>query len=177
MAVGIEFDDATLRLALTHVVERAGHRVARRLDLAELIVTADPDPARRPVPQVIAVAPIGAACQLSLRAVREARARAVVCADDPQRLTTAMQAVADGWTTVDQRAISIAATAPRLDTRSAEVLQLLLRGATNQQLATRLSRSMSTVKRDVAGLFEAFDAASRLELVARARALGFGLDR
>jgi DNA-binding NarL/FixJ family response regulator len=97
----------------------------------------------------------------------------VLCADDPERLPTALDAVADGWTTVDRRAVEIAGEAPRLDARRSYVLQQILRGSTNQQLATRTTQSVSTVKRDIAELFEAFGASSRLELAANARALGF----
>ena len=168
----VDIEEVTLRIAVSHVIEGAGHRVVGPDDDHELVVTDDPLTEARPISTVLVVAPVAAPCQAALHAVLDGRARSVLCADDPERLPTALDAVADGWTTVDRRAVDIAGEAPRLDDRRAFVLQLILRGNTNQQLAASMRQSVSTVKRDISELFHAFGASSRLELAANARARG-----
>ena len=172
--VRLDVGDVTLRIAVGHVVQHAGYRVLEAGGHADSLVTDDPGVRAGAEPVVVVVTPIAAHCLAALRAVLDGRASAVVCADDPERLPVALDALLGGWTVVERRAIEIAGDAPRLDERRTVVLQLVLRGHTNQQLAARLAQSVSTVKRDVAELFALFDATNRLELAANARALGFG---
>jgi LuxR family maltose regulon positive regulatory protein len=66
--------------------------------------------------------------------------------------------------------------APALDepltAREIEILELLAAGASNQAIAARLVISLHTVKRHVTHIHQKLGVASRLEAVARARALG-----
>jgi DNA-binding NarL/FixJ family response regulator len=56
-----------------------------------------------------------------------------------------------------------------LTAREEEVAALLLEGLSNQQIATRLSISLNTVKRHVSAMLKKTGTQSRLELVARLR--------
>jgi DNA-binding NarL/FixJ family response regulator len=62
---------------------------------------------------------------------------------------------------------------PALTTREVEVLDQLYLGRSNAQIAAQLSLSVSAVKMYVHALMAKFEAQSRLETIARARAAGF----
>lgn len=64
--------------------------------------------------------------------------------------------------------------APRLTPRQHEVLQALVRGASNKQIAQQLQLSEGTVKLHVAAILLALGASNRTEAAARAHALGWG---
>jgi LuxR family maltose regulon positive regulatory protein len=58
-----------------------------------------------------------------------------------------------------------------LSRREIEVLQLMVAGASNQQIADRLVVAITTVKTHINGIFRKLDATSRLEAATRAREL------
>jgi DNA-binding NarL/FixJ family response regulator len=62
--------------------------------------------------------------------------------------------------------------APRLTLAELEVLQLLGRGKTNKEIATARSRSLDTIKRQVASIYQKLGVDSRTAAVAVARARG-----
>ena len=62
---------------------------------------------------------------------------------------------------------------PHLTPRQQEVLQDLVLGASNKQIAQRLGLSEGTVKLHVAAILLALEAGNRTEAAARARALGW----
>lgn len=62
---------------------------------------------------------------------------------------------------------------PHLTPRQQEVLQDLVQGASNKQIAQRLGLSEGTVKLHVAAILLALEAGNRTEAAARARALGW----
>jgi len=59
-----------------------------------------------------------------------------------------------------------------LTEREREVLALIVAGSSNQEIARRLVVSLATVKTHVNHIFAKLDAESRVQVVARARALG-----
>jgi DNA-binding NarL/FixJ family response regulator len=63
-------------------------------------------------------------------------------------------------------------TPTSLTPRQLEVLQFLARGVSTAEIASDLSLSVVTVRNHVGGLLRAFNANSRLEVVAKARAQG-----
>ncbi len=65
------------------------------------------------------------------------------------------------------------ADAGPLSRREAEVLELLARGCTNQEIADRLFLSVGTVKTHLHNISEKLGAGNRTETVALARRLGY----
>ncbi len=59
-----------------------------------------------------------------------------------------------------------------LTPRELEILELIIEGASNEEIARRLVLSVYTVKKHVSHLFDKLDVNSRTQAVARARALG-----
>jgi LuxR family maltose regulon positive regulatory protein len=67
---------------------------------------------------------------------------------------------------------SVIAGVEPLTERELEVLRLLAAGRSNQGIAAELIVAVGTVKRHVSNIMDKLQAESRLEAVARARALG-----
>ncbi|MHB1063082.1 MAG: response regulator transcription factor [Georgenia sp.] len=63
---------------------------------------------------------------------------------------------------------------PELSRREQEILELVSRGRSNEQIAMALFLSVKTVRNNVSGIFSKLGVASRAEAVARARDLGVG---
>jgi LuxR family maltose regulon positive regulatory protein len=63
-----------------------------------------------------------------------------------------------------------------LSARELEVLQLIARGATNQEIAEELVLAVNTVKRHVSNIIAKLETANRTQAVAQARALGLLAD-
>jgi DNA-binding NarL/FixJ family response regulator len=119
---------------------------------------------------------------------------------DPEQLVGAIREVARGGSVIDPKVVEalvaalgevssggLEATAspgskhagvagPRLaeplTEREREVLELLVEGASNQEIARQLVVSLATVKTHVNHIFAKLDAESRVQVVARARTLG-----
>ncbi len=118
---------------------------------------------------------------------------------DPEQLLAAIREVARGGSVIDPKVVETlvaalgelepeaetpaapAATTPRgsatgayetLTERELEVLGLIARGDSNQEIARRLVITMATVKTHINHLFGKLGAESRVQLVVRARSLG-----
>jgi DNA-binding NarL/FixJ family response regulator len=111
---------------------------------------------------------------------------------DPEQLVGAIREVARGGSVIDPKVVErlvaalddhaapVEAAAPRstsdlaepLTERELEVLRLIALGASNQDIARQLVVSMATVKTHVNHIFGKLAVESRVQLVARARALG-----
>ncbi|MHB1288076.1 response regulator [Georgenia sp.] len=63
---------------------------------------------------------------------------------------------------------------PELSRREQEILELVSRGRSNEQIAMALFLSVKTVRNNVSGILSKLGVASRAEAVARARDLGVG---
>jgi LuxR family maltose regulon positive regulatory protein len=63
-----------------------------------------------------------------------------------------------------------------LSARELEVLQLVARGASNQEIASELVLAVNTVKRHVSNIIAKLETANRTQAVAQARALGLLAD-
>lgn len=101
-------------------------------------------------------------------------------------IVRAVQALAEGDTVlhgdIGARVVHAAtqsrphADFPALSAREVEVLELVARGLPNQAIADRLFLSVKTIQNRVSDLLTKTGAASRAELVARARDAGLGGD-
>jgi DNA-binding NarL/FixJ family response regulator len=65
---------------------------------------------------------------------------------------------------------------PELTAREAEVLDLLARGTSNQEIARRLHLSAKTVRNHVSNVFLKLQVADRSQAIVRAREAGLGRD-
>ena len=100
-------------------------------------------------------------------------AQAVVLADQPDQLATALRAVGGGNATTPSRAIELAAELPSLSERQELIMRAILAGQTNKQLSRGLGLSPASIKRELTELYRHLGAANRLELAHRAMTLGF----
>jgi DNA-binding NarL/FixJ family response regulator len=65
---------------------------------------------------------------------------------------------------------------PELTPREVEVLDLIARGTSNQEIASRLYLSQKTVRNHVSNIFLKLQVADRAQAIVRAREAGFGRD-
>jgi DNA-binding NarL/FixJ family response regulator len=70
-----------------------------------------------------------------------------------------------------------AALFPELSEREREVLELIARGMSNQQIVDRLVVSPKTVRNHVSNIFSKLQVRDRAEAIVRAREAGLGIDR
>ncbi|MEY2423029.1 MAG: hypothetical protein QOI95_3096 [Acidimicrobiaceae bacterium] len=171
--VHLDVSDTTLRLALSFVAEDAGWTRGSATN-ADVIVTdqlhnATPD---HPV-GVLVVIPEPARCQAGVRAVIHGQAHALMSADDPEQLPTALDAAIGGYALMPTRLVDAANQVPPLDDRLLRTLLLVSARNSNASIARALHESESTAKRDVATLMRLFSVATRAELGEAATRLGF----
>jgi DNA-binding NarL/FixJ family response regulator len=117
---------------------------------------------------------------------------------DPEQLVGAIREVARGGSVIDPKVVETlvaalgelvpdrdsapaaladrkaagAALTESLTERELEVLRLIAEGASNQEIARKLVVSLATVKTHANHIFGKLEAESRVQVVARARALG-----
>ncbi len=86
------------------------------------------------------------------------------------------QGARSDWSPTEGASLIVLSQAPglveALTAREAEVLALLAEGLSNQQIADRLSVSLSTVKTHISNLYSKLGAERRTQALARARTLG-----
>lgn len=87
-------------------------------------------------------------------------------------LVEALLLVSKGFSVMSPGVRALALDLRGVSSRGVRVLQMIRRGDTNEAIARRMGLSMSTVKREVAALFDHYDVRSRAELVARTHAMG-----
>ena len=97
----------------------------------------------------------------------------VVVSDRLDDLADALDATRRGYVLVPKRVHQLAGTLPHLDRRERDVLQAVMAGQSNRQIARTLGVSEATVKRAVAGVVSRLGAARRESLTAVALELGF----
>ena len=162
--VRIRVRDPVLARAVEAVVVEAGWEVGR--NGAGLIVADHPDDA-----DVVVIPPTPATCRAAV-AVAEAPT-SIVATDRLDELADALDATRRGYVLVPRRVHQLAGTLPRLDDRERQVLQAVMAGQSNRQIARALGISEATVKRAVAALVGRLGAARRESLTAVALDLGF----
>lgn len=154
-----------LHHALLHVAEAAGwvatvHRAPGIVVVTDRALTdADVD--------VLIVEPSPIGCRHGLEAVTDGRAKAVLCADEPDALPDALDALAQDWCVMPARLVQIACELPVMTPRQRDIAQAIVAGQPNRAIARGLRVSEATVKREVGLLLRAFDATDRLNLVSQ----------
>jgi DNA-binding NarL/FixJ family response regulator len=116
---------------------------------------------------------------------------------DPEQLVTAIREVARGGSVIDPKVVEtlvaalgelmpernsasteeevrppVSGVPEPLTERELEVLRLVAEGDSNQDIARKLVVSLATVKTHINHIFSKLDAESRVQVVARARAIG-----
>ena len=166
----------TLARALTFVGRAAGWLDADRqagcdvviVDSIEALRAAD-SPYR-----ILVTEPTPKACRGAVDEIMSGTVQAVVLADQPDQLATALRAVGAGNAMAPSRAIELASEMPSLSDRQEVIMRAILAGQTNKQLSRGLGLSPASIKRELTELYRQLDAANRLELAHMAMVLGFG---
>ena len=169
----------TLARALTFVGRAAGWVDADRLTPCDVVIVDSIDALRsvRSRYRILVTDPTPKACRGAVDEVMTGAAQAVVLADQPDQLATALRAVGGGNATTPSRAIALAAELPSLSARQELIMRAILAGQTNKQLSRGLGLSPASIKRELTELYRHLGAANRLELAHRAMTLGFGPKR
>ena len=169
----------TLARALTFVGRAAGWVDADRLAACDVVIVDSIDALRSSASRyrILVTDPTPKACRAAVDVVMPGAAQAVVLADQPDQLATALRAVGGGNATTPSRAIELAAELPSLSERQESIMQATLAGQTNKQLSRGLGLSPASIKRELTELYRHLGAANRLELAHRAMTLGFGPKR
>ena len=169
----------TLARALTFVGRAAGWVDADRLAACDVVIVDSIDALRSSASRyrILVTDPTPKACRAAVDVVMTGAAQAVVLADQPDQLATALRAVGGGNATTPSRAIELAAELPSLSERQESIMQATLAGQTNKQLSRGLGLSPASIKRELTELYRHLGAANRLELAHRAMTLGFGPKR
>jgi len=170
--VAVEFADPSQAarvvqlLARTHVIDPSAETIVTDIRGAQ---------ARRAAPTrvVLLVAPLPAPCQVAISLVLRGAVGCVLTSHDLAMLECALRRDGFDGALVSGQALSLASKGPRLSSRQAEVLDEMVSGRTNFEIACRLNLSDTTVKREVAELARIFDSKGRVATVRAALSLGF----
>jgi DNA-binding NarL/FixJ family response regulator len=127
--------------------------------------------------RILVTEPTPKACRGAVDEIMSGTAQAVVMADQPDQLATALRAVGAGNATAPSRAIELALSMPSLSERQEVILRAILAGQTNKQLSRGLGLSPASIKRELTELYRHLDASNRLELAHRTMTLGLGPKR
>lgn len=163
--VRIRVRDPVLARAVEAVVVDAGWVVGT--NGAGLVVADHRDDA-----DVVVIPPTPATCRAAVAGEVE-RPTSIVATDRLDDLADALDAARRGYVLVPRRVHQLAGTLPRLDDRERSVLQAVMAGQSNRQIARALGVSEATVKRAVASLVGRLGAARREALTALGLDLGF----
>ncbi len=172
LVVRIDVASIVVRLALSYVAEDRGWGVCDHIS-CRCVRISDSIRCETDRVDVLVIRDDPAACQDALDAVLAGRARSVVLWDEPETLTATVEALRQGAAVVPERVIALAQDVPRLSQRHRQTLRLVAAGRSNPEIARVLHQSASTTKRDIAELFQVFDAPNRASLMSIANRLGF----
>ncbi len=171
--VHLDLRDTAVRYALSFAVDQAGwsrtHDPGRAAALVADHLVHGPDV---PALDVLVLPPTAVACRRGVDAFTSGAARSVVVSTDPQALPDALEAGRRGLNVVSRSVVVAAHGYPTLTPRLERVLQLVVRGRANREIARDLGQSEATTKRDIAELLHRFDAPNRVALAATAWRLG-----
>jgi DNA-binding CsgD family transcriptional regulator len=170
--VRVAVESTVVRFALLHVIDTSGWQLCAHTEPCRCLTLADRASVDRPS-TVLVVRDAPGPCLESINDVMAGRALGVVLWNEPEALAAVFEAVRFQSTVIPSRAIELATNAPRLTIRQRDTLRLLGAGRSNRAIAMMTNQSISTTKRDIAGLLEIFDVPNRAALITAATALGF----
>lgn len=167
----VEVRDEVGSAALCFVVERSGRVRAPHADPAAWVVSDRLDRRRAVDVLVCGATPVDA--QAAVAAFGRGEVQAVICREQPSQLVTALDALDAGLCLVPVDVVERARLAPELTDRQRDVLQAVMAGQSNPEIARALGLRPVTVKREVSTLFARFEAVRRMDLIGRAYDLGY----
>lgn len=178
IAVDVGHEPSGLVLA---VLVAAGARAEGRAAGDVRVVAGVPEgitrlPAGPPHLAVVDASPLGAG-EAFARVQDGALGGAIELSEVGGCLVEALRLVSDGFFVLSPRVRALALQLRGVSARGLLILRLVRRGCTNEHIARRMGVSTSTVKREIAALFEHFDVQSRAALVARTGAVSAAAPR
>ncbi len=172
----VQVQNAMVGEALIAAAERSGWE-HDRTPMTDAVLVAD-----RPVARmdgapagnraVLVCEPTSFAARRALDVLAELLAVAVVCADAPSDLVSALEGVQVGRASVPTRVLDLAADMPHLTERQLAVLSAVVAGQTNADISRGLYLSPASIKREMSALYAALSAQNRPALAAAGRMLG-----
>jgi DNA-binding NarL/FixJ family response regulator len=179
IAVALAIEDAQLRRRVARAIDDGTgcFVVVSNVTAADVLLT-DASTTTRQLPPELPVIIIGDA-HTTNEAVRRGYAGALSQSFTARKLQIAIAAAAHDLICTEAHGETLSlfddegegATAPRLTLREVEVLQQLITGASNKEIARRLDISIHTAKFHVASIVAKLGASGRTDAVARAMRL------
>jgi len=169
--VCIDVADEVGAAALCFVVERSG-RVLAAQDRGGSWTVSDRFDRRRPV-DVLVCGPSPLDARDAVEAFARGEVGAVIRHDTPAQVVAALDGLDHGLGLVPNDVLERARAAPPITPRQRVVLEAVMAGQTNVEIAHALQLKPVTIKREVAALFAALGACRRFELIAAGYDLGF----
>lgn len=172
----VQVRNAMVGEALIAAAERNGWEHDRVSVPGGVVVTDRPVARREGVAAgnrtVLVCEPTSYAARQALDLLSELLAVAVVCADAPADLVSALEGLEVGRVSLPTRVLDLAAGMPHLTERQVAVLGAVVAGQTNADIGRGLYLSPASVKREMSVLYTALGAPSRPALAAAGRELG-----
>lgn len=171
----VAVSNSMVAAAIRATLSSCGWSVSARAD-ATLHVTDEPSArTARDDPgggQVIVCDPTPYSARGGLDALTNLNAVGLVIADEPSDLTAVLVAVRAERVSLPRRLLDLAALMPHLTDRQVRILSAIAAGQTNPELCRGLHLAPTSVKREIAVLYEALRVATRPAIAARAFDLG-----
>lgn len=123
-------------------------------------------------PQILVVEPTPAAASQAAACIGAGVVSGAILSSQPALLIAALCMVAHGWLAAPTSVMQLAGAMPELSERQIAVMQAVVAGQRNSEIAAGLCLSTASIKREIAILFEAVGVSDRFALARFAADLG-----
>jgi DNA-binding NarL/FixJ family response regulator len=174
----VDVRDVTLRRALSYVGASVGWNEMSAADHASAVVhdtpptasaasNGTPDPIR-----ILVVEPTPRAAAMAIDAIIAGHIRGVFTADRPDDLSETLTSALQGRTVIPTTLVQLGRTMPCLSERQVRIIEAVIDGKSNSQIASELFLSAASIKRELGELFKLFDITNRASLARCGNELG-----
>lgn len=171
----IDVRDVTLRRALSYVGSSIGWNELSGSSGASAVVCDATGPHGGDQSQglrILVIEPTPKAADYALEAVRAGRVHGIFASDRPDDLPPTLESAMMGRITIPASLVRLGQEMPSLTERQVQIIESVICGKNNAQIATELFLSPASIKRELGELFRLLDVPNRASLAGRGRELG-----